>query len=159
MTSQEADYLESTWRAKTIGPTLPSFYLDDGRLPCNKTYGVDLFSGTDQAPCMAWLDKQEPCSVVLASYGTVANLDTAQLEELGNGLCDSGKPFVWVLRSNEAEKLCRQLGDKCKERGLVVPFCPQLEVLAHKATGTYEMIQTQPVMYSYIVKTTMRNLF
>ena len=100
---------------------------------------------------MAWLDKQEPCSVVLASYGTVANLDTAQLEELGNGLCDSGKPFVWVLRSSEAEKLSRQLGDKCKERGLVVPFCPQLEVLAHKATGTYEMIQTQLVMYSYIV--------
>ncbi|CAD6211653.1 unnamed protein product [Miscanthus lutarioriparius] len=135
---READYLESTWRAKTIGPTLPSFYLDDGRLPCNKTYGVDLFSSTDsEAPCMAWLDKQEPCSVVLASYGTVANLDTAQLEELGNGLCDSGKPFVWVLRSNEAEKLCRQLGDKCKERGLVVPFCPQLEVLAHKATGCF----------------------
>ncbi|XP_066346531.1 UDP-glucosyltransferase UGT13248-like [Miscanthus floridulus] len=135
---READYLESTWRAKTIGPTLPSFYLDDGRLPCNKTYGVDLFSGTDsEASCMAWLDKQEPCSVVLASYGTVAKLDTAQLEELGNGLCDSGKPFVWVLRSNEAEKLSRQFGDKCKERGLVVPFCPQLEVLAHKATGCF----------------------
>jgi hypothetical protein len=139
----EADYLESTWRAKTIGPTLPSFYLDDGRLPRNKTYGygVDLFSSTDHqappCPCMAWLDKQEPGSVVLASYGTVANLDAAQLEELGNGLCDSGKPFVWVLRSDEAEKLSRQLGGKCKEKGLVVPFCPQLEVLAHKATGCF----------------------
>jgi hypothetical protein len=137
LVEQEADYLESTWRAKTIGPTLPSFYLDDGRLPCNKTYGVDLFSGTDQAACMAWLDQQEPCSVVLASYGTVANLDAAQLEELGNGLCDSGKPFVWVLRSNEAEKLSQQLGGRCKERGLVVPFCPQLEVLAHKAIGCF----------------------
>ena len=69
---------------------------------------------------MAWLDKQEPCSVVLASYGTVANLDAAQLEELGNGLCDSGKPFVWVLRPNEAEKLSQQLGGRCKQRGLVV---------------------------------------
>uniref|UniRef100_A0A804LM83 Glycosyltransferase n=1 Tax=Zea mays TaxID=4577 RepID=A0A804LM83_MAIZE len=135
----EADYLESTWRAKTVGPTLPSFYLDDGRLPCDKTYGVDLFSSTDSeaAPCMTWLDKQEPCSVVLASYGTVANLNKEQLDELGNGLCDSGKPFVWVLRSNEAEKLSRQLGGRCKERGLIVPFCPQLEVLAHKATGCF----------------------
>lgn len=135
----EADYLESTWRAKTVGPTLPSFYLDDGRLPCDKTYGVDLFSSIDSeaAPCMTWLDKQEPCSVVLASYGTVANLNKEQLDELGNGLCDSGKPFVWVLRSNEAEKLSRQLGGRCKERGLIVPFCPQLEVLAHKATGCF----------------------
>jgi hypothetical protein len=84
---------------------------------------------------MAWLDKKESCSVVLASYGTVANLDTVQLEELGNGLCDSGKPFIWVLRSNEEEKLSEVLGGKCKDRGLIVPFCPQLEVLAHKATG------------------------
>ena len=56
-----------------------------------------------------------------------------------------------MLRPNEAEKLSQQLGGRCKQRGLVVPFCPQLEVLAHKATGTYEMIQTQLVMYSYIV--------
>ncbi|KAM0878669.1 hypothetical protein ACQ4PT_034737 [Festuca glaucescens] len=39
-----------------------------------------------------------PCSVVLASYGTVANLDTAQIEELGYGLCNSAQPFLWVLR-------------------------------------------------------------
>ena len=132
---QEAEYLESTWRAKTVGPTLPSFYLDDGRLPSNKTYGFDLFPST-AAPCMAWLEKQAPCSVVLASYGTVANLDMAQLEELGHGLCDSGKPFIWVLRSSEEEKLSDELGGKCKDKGLIVPFCPQLEVLAHKVTGT-----------------------
>ncbi|XP_062225221.1 UDP-glycosyltransferase 79-like [Phragmites australis] len=132
---KEADYLESTWRAKTIGPTLPSFYLDDGRLPSNRTYGFNLFSST--APCMAWLDKQAPCSVVLASYGTVANLDTAQLEELGSGLCNSGKPFLWVLRSSEAEKMSEELCSMCQERGLIVPFCPQLEVLVHKATGCF----------------------
>ncbi|KAF8666108.1 hypothetical protein HU200_053822 [Digitaria exilis] len=130
----EADYLESTWPAKTIGPTLPSLYLDDGRLPFNKAYGFNLFSST-AAPCIAWLDSKEPCSVVLASYGTVANLDMVQLEELANGLCDSGKPFIWVLRSNEEEKFSEELCSKCKERGLIVPFCPQLEILAHKATG------------------------
>ncbi|CAL5035533.1 unnamed protein product [Urochloa decumbens] len=132
----EADYLESTWHAKTIGPTLPSFYLNDGRLPSNKTYGLNLFSSS-AAPCMAWLNKQEPCSVLLASYGTVANLAAVQLEELGNGLCNSGKPFIWVLRSDEEEKLSEELGGRCKERGLIVPFCPQLEVLAHEATGCF----------------------
>ncbi|KAM3392666.1 hypothetical protein ACQJBY_013685 [Aegilops geniculata] len=131
----EADYMETKWHAKTIGPTLPSFYLDDDRLPLNKTYGFNLVSST--APCMAWLNKQAPCSVLLASYGTVANLDTTQLEELGHGLCNSGQPFLWVLRSNEADKLPQELHEKCNNKGLIVPFCPQLEVLAHRATGCF----------------------
>ena len=126
--------METTWRAKTIGPTLPSFYLGDGRLPSNRTYSVSFFSSS--APSMEWLDKQTPRSVVLASYGTVFNLDAGQLAELGNGLCNSGKPFLWVVRPNEAQKLPGDLHDKCSEKGLIVSWCPQLEVLAHKATGT-----------------------
>ncbi|KQJ81828.1 hypothetical protein BRADI_5g03320v3 [Brachypodium distachyon] len=86
---------------------------------------------------MEWLDKQAPHSIVLASYGTVADLNTTQLEELGYGLCNSGQPFLWVLRSNEAEKLPEKLREKCNMEGLIVPFCPQLEVLAHKATGCF----------------------
>ncbi|KAM0890438.1 hypothetical protein ACQ4PT_027067 [Festuca glaucescens] len=131
----EADYMESRWCAKTVGPTLPSFYLDDDRLPLNKSYGFNLVSNT--APCMTWLDTQAPCSVVLASYGTVANLDMSQLEELGYGLCNSGKAFLWVLRSEEVEKLPEELHGKCSMKGQIVPFCPQLEVLAHRATGCF----------------------
>jgi hypothetical protein len=128
---QEAQYMESRWRAKTVGPTLPSFFLDDGRLPPNRAYGVNFFSS--DAPCMAWLDRQQPCSVVLASYGTVYSMDAGELDDLGNGLCDSGKPFLWVVRPREAEKLPQEIRDRCKQRGLIVPWCPQLEVLAHKA--------------------------
>lgn len=133
LSKQEADYLASTWRFKTIGPTVPSFYMDDDRLPSNKTYGFNLFESS--APCMPWLDSQPPCSVVYASYGTVADLDPTQLEELGNGFCNSGKPFLWVVRSSDEHKLSEQLRGKCKERGLIVSWCPQLEVLSHKATG------------------------
>ncbi|XP_048528456.1 UDP-glycosyltransferase 79-like [Triticum urartu] len=132
---QEAEYMESRWRAKTVGPTLPSFFLDDGRLPSNKAYGVNFFSSA--APCMSWLDRQPPCSVVLASYGTVYSLDAGELDELGNGLCDSGKPFLWVVRSNEARKISQELLGRCEENGLIVPWCPQLEVLAHKAIGCF----------------------
>ncbi|XP_051213160.2 UDP-glucosyltransferase UGT13248-like [Lolium perenne] len=131
----EADYMESRWRARTVGPTLPSFYLDDDRLPLNKSYGFNLVSST--APCMAWLDNQAPCSVVLASYGTVANLNTAQIEELGYGLCNSAQPFLWVLRPSESQKLTEEVRDNCKKKGLIVPWCPQLEVLAHKAIGCF----------------------
>jgi len=124
-----------TWRAKTIGPSLPSFYLDDDRLPFNKTYGFNLFSSN--VSCLAWLDKQLPCSVVLVSYGTVSDYDEAQLEELGNGLCNSGKPFLWVVRANEEHKLSDELRNKCEQHGLIVSWCPQLDVLAHKATGCF----------------------
>ncbi|KAL6841189.1 hypothetical protein ACP4OV_029158 [Aristida adscensionis] len=133
---QEAEYMERTWRAKTIGPTLPSFYLGDGRLPANKAYGFNFFSDSG-APSMAWLDKQSPRSVVLVSHGTIYMLDAAQLDELGDGLCNSGKPFLWVVRSAEASKLSEGIRDKCKEKGLIVSWCPQLDVLAHQATGCF----------------------
>ncbi|KAL6841191.1 hypothetical protein ACP4OV_029160 [Aristida adscensionis] len=116
---KEADYMELTWRAKTIGPTLPSFYLeDDDRLPSNNTYGFDLFSST--VSCMPWLDKQPPCSVVFASYGTFSDYNHAQLEELGNGLCSSGKPFLWVVRSNEEHKLSTELRVRSARSGALL---------------------------------------
>nr|CAH66224.1 H0825G02.1 [Oryza sativa]CAH66276.1 OSIGBa0147O06.6 [Oryza sativa] len=58
---KEAAYMEATWRAKTVGPLLPSFYLGDGRLPSNTAYGFNLFTST--VPCMEWLDKQPPLAL------------------------------------------------------------------------------------------------
>ncbi|XBI51721.1 hypothetical protein VPH35_034203 [Triticum aestivum] len=131
----EAEYMELTWGAKTVGPTLPSFYLEDDRLPSNKSYGFNLFG--DDAPCLDWLQEQSISSVVLVSYGTFSNYDATQLEELGNGVCSSGKPFLWVVRSNEAHKLSEEVKAKCEKNGLIVSWCPQLEVLAHKAIGCF----------------------
>lgn len=132
---QEVEYMELTWRAKMVGPTLPSYYLGDGRLPSNKSYGFDLFNS--DVECMDWLEKQMNSSVVLVSYGTVSNYDATQLEELGNGLCNSSKPFLWVVRSNEEHKLSEELKEKCGKIGLIVSWCPQLEVLAHRAIGCF----------------------
>ena len=125
--------MELTWGAKTVGPTLPSFYLEDDRLPSNKSYGFNLFG--DDAPCLDWLEEHSISSVVLVSYGTFSNYDATQLEELGNGICNSGKSFLWVVRSNEAHKLSEELRKKCEKNGLIVSWCPQLEVLAHMAIG------------------------
>ena len=38
---QEADYMASTWRAKMVGPTVPSAFLDN-RLPDDVSYGIHL---------------------------------------------------------------------------------------------------------------------
>ncbi|XP_066399770.1 UDP-glucosyltransferase UGT13248-like [Miscanthus floridulus] len=40
---QESDYMASTWRAKTVGPALPSAYLDN-RLPDDTSYGFHIFT-------------------------------------------------------------------------------------------------------------------
>ncbi|XP_071681339.1 UDP-glucosyltransferase UGT13248-like [Lolium perenne] len=78
-------------------PTLPSFFLDDGRLLSNKAYDAKFF-----------------CSD--------ASLDATELEELGSGLCDSSKPFLWVVRSAESHKTSQALLGRWKEKGMVVPW-------------------------------------
>jgi hypothetical protein len=52
---------------------------------------------------------------------------------------DCAIPGKLSFGSDEAAKLPDELREKCNMKGLIVSFCPQLEVLAHRATG---MIQT-----------------
>lgn len=133
---EEAAYMASAWRAKTIGPTVPASYLGDERLPSDTKYGFHLFELTT-APCMAWLDVQPPRSVVFASFGSLSNLDPAEMREVAHGLLDAGRPFLWVVRSSESHKLPAGYEEACKLRGLVVSWGPQLEVLAHPAVGCF----------------------
>ncbi|KAI9178542.1 hypothetical protein LWI28_027743 [Acer negundo] len=39
---KEVDWMAKRWKVRTIGPTIPSFYLDK-RLEDDKVYGIDLF--------------------------------------------------------------------------------------------------------------------
>ncbi|KAL9319188.1 hypothetical protein ACSQ67_015705 [Phaseolus vulgaris] len=49
-------------------------------------------------PCMEWLDKQEPSSVIYVSFGTTTALRDEQIQELATGLEQSKQKFIWVLR-------------------------------------------------------------
>lgn len=53
----------------------------------------------DTEGCLPWLDEQaakrSPGSVVYVSVGTEYHISTAQLDELGHGLVDSGHAFLW----------------------------------------------------------------
>jgi pathogen-inducible salicylic acid glucosyltransferase len=136
---QEAAYMASEWRAKTIGPTVPAYYLGDDRLPHDTEYGLHLFELT-AAPCLAWLDARAPRSVVYVSFGSLSDLDPAEMREVAHGLIDAGRPFLWVVRASESHKLpAGYAADQAGARGLglVVSWCPQLEVLAHRAVGCF----------------------
>ncbi|TVU08895.1 hypothetical protein EJB05_42322, partial [Eragrostis curvula] len=132
---QEADYLASTWGAKTVGPTVPSAYLDN-RLQDDVSYGFHLHTPTTEES-KAWLDTNPTGSVLYVSFGSMASLGPDQMAEIAEGLYNSGKPFLWVVRATEAHKLPENFADKAKSRGLIVPWCPQLEVLAHPSVGCF----------------------
>ena len=60
------------------------------------------------------------------------------MEEIACGLLDCGRPFLWVIRAKEngeEEKLsCRE---KLEQRGMIVPWCSQVEVLSHPSLGCF----------------------
>lgn len=120
---------------KTIGPTIPSIYLDK-RLEDDNDYGLNLFEPNVNA-CIEWLDSKHPGSVLYVSFGSLAALGEKQMEELAMGLKRSNICFLWVVRETEKNKLPSNFVEETIEKGLVVSWCPQLRVLAHNAVGGF----------------------
>ena len=123
------------WPVKTIGPRIPSTFLDK-RLDDEKDYSLSLFK-PDVETCMKWLDSKEAGSVVYVSFGSLANLAKDQMEELAWGLNNSNYHFLWVIKESEKEKLPINFFEDISEKGLVVSWCSQLQVLAHEAVGCF----------------------
>ncbi|KAF8014056.1 hypothetical protein BT93_H0022 [Corymbia citriodora subsp. variegata] len=76
-------WMGNQWSIMTIGPTIPSVYLDK-RLEDDKDYGLSLFKPEAEA-CLKWLDSKPPKSVLYVSFGSLASLGEDQMEELANG--------------------------------------------------------------------------
>ncbi|XP_077227359.1 UDP-glycosyltransferase 74E2-like [Tasmannia lanceolata] len=128
-------WMEGIWPVLTIGPTLPSMYLDM-LIEGDKSYSLNL-SNPNSDLCKKWLDARQTASVVYVSFGSVANLEADQMEELAWGLKESNNNFLWVVRESEHSKLPSKFLEETIEKGLVVTWCPQLEVLAHQAVGCF----------------------
>lgn len=122
---------------RTVGPTVPSTYLDN-RLEQDKEYGFSIFQ-PDHDTTMAWLSTKPKGSVAYVSFGSMAELKVDQMHELAMGLRRSNCYFLWVVRPSEAEKLPQGFanGTETSQKGLIVTWCPQLEVLSHKAVGLF----------------------
>ncbi|XP_050257025.1 mogroside IE synthase-like [Quercus robur] len=129
------NWMTSRWHFKTIGPAIPSIYLDK-RLEDDKEYGLNLFKPSMDT-CMKWLETKKIGSVVYISFGSMAALGEEQMVEITSGLKNSNCYFLWVVRESECKKLPSNFLQEIVEKGLVVSWCPQLEVLAHKAIGCF----------------------
>jgi UDP:flavonoid glycosyltransferase YjiC (YdhE family) len=88
--------------------------------------------------CLDWLDKQKPNTVVYISFGSWVNsIGEEKVRNLASALAESGRPFMWVLRSAWREGLPVGYLERVKMQGKVVSWAPQMEVLQHKAVGCY----------------------
>ena len=127
--------LTELFPAKMIGPMVPSSYLD-GRIKGDKGYGAILWKPLTEE-CSNWLESKPPQSVVYISFGSMVSLTEEQMEEVAWGLKESGVSFLWVLRESEHGKLPCGYRESVKDKGLIVTWCNQLELLAHQATGCF----------------------
>lgn len=135
MEKEAVDWMAKLWKVRTIGPTVPSYYIDK-RLEDDRDYNLHLFK-PNTALCQNWLNTKLPNSVIFVSFGSMADLSEAQYRELALGLKGSNHNFVWVVRESEQPKLPKDFRDETFGPGLVVGWASQLEVLAHEATGCF----------------------
>ncbi|XP_057954848.1 UDP-glucose iridoid glucosyltransferase-like [Malania oleifera] len=93
--------------------------------------------------CIKWLNKQVDHSVIYVSFGSISFIEEKELTHMAQGLVDSEQPFLWVVRPdlvlglNNIEPLLENFKDKVGERGCIVKWAPQKEVLAHRAIGGF----------------------
>ncbi|KFK34552.1 hypothetical protein AALP_AA5G160900 [Arabis alpina] len=113
---------------------------------------VDLFErgnngniAISETECSMFLDSMKPRSVLYACLGSLCRLIPNQLIELGLGLEESGKPFIWVLKTEEKhmnelnEWLNREkFEERVRGRGIVIKgWSPQAMILSHGSTGGF----------------------
>ncbi|KAJ0961499.1 hypothetical protein J5N97_002003 [Dioscorea zingiberensis] len=110
-----------------IGPLLPVLFED------HEVEGGNLFR-VDEKEYMEWLDTKEEGSVVYISFGSFSLMKKEQVEEMVRGLKESKRPFLWVVRKeNGGGGVMIEEGDD----GMVVEWCDQVRVLAHRAVGCF----------------------
>ena len=127
----------------TIGPlhSLLKFQLEAKRSLSQSQSSNSLFE-VDRS-CMTWLDAQPLKSVIYVSFGSISTMTKDEHIEFWFGLVNCKKRFLWVLRSDsvvgehDRNEVPIELVEGTKERGYIVSWTPQEEVLAHHAIGGF----------------------
>lgn len=108
--------------------------------PLHKIASSSLTSlAEEDAGCISWLDTQATNSVLYVSLGSIVVMDKNELTETAWGLFNSNQPFLWVIRSNDSNSIELPDGylEAIEDRGRVVKWAPQRDVLAHRAIGGF----------------------
>ncbi|CAI9091605.1 OLC1v1026677C1 [Oldenlandia corymbosa var. corymbosa] len=129
---------------RTLGPKVyavgPIHTLLKSRLPEVSYHSL----WKEDKSCIQWLNKQPSKSVIYVSIGSLATMTKDQLMEIWYGLVNSGFRFLWVHRegsimglNNKEDEIPEELAQATKERGCIVSWAPQEEVLGHPGIGGF----------------------
>ncbi|KAG8364140.1 hypothetical protein BUALT_Bualt19G0095900 [Buddleja alternifolia] len=114
------------------------------KLPENelKSMGTNLWK--EECECLRWLDSRKPNSVIYVNFGSITVLTQQQITEFAYGLANSGKHFLWIIRSDSVvnsdssvSSLPSKFLAETKERGLISGWCPQEQVLNHISVSAF----------------------
>ncbi|GMY24595.1 UDP-glycosyltransferase 74B1-like [Fagus crenata] len=122
------------WPLVMVGPMVPSTYLDQ-QIHGDIAYGASLWELCNDW-CLSWLETKPPKSVMYVSFGSMADITAKQAEEIFWGLIAGNMNFLLVAKDSK-NKLPIEFINSVEERGLVVPWCNQLEVLAHRSVACF----------------------
>uniref|UniRef100_A0A1J3J5S9 UDP-glycosyltransferase 76C4 n=1 Tax=Noccaea caerulescens TaxID=107243 RepID=A0A1J3J5S9_NOCCA len=98
---------------------------------------------TQDETCIPWLDKQQDKSVIYVSFGSLAKMSGTELNEIAWGLRNSDQPFLLVVRvglvkgTKWIEAIPQELMERLNEKGKIVKWAQQQEVLKHRAVGGF----------------------
>ncbi|KAL2514352.1 UDP-glycosyltransferase 86A1 [Forsythia ovata] len=108
---------------------------------CTKSTAVadSLFLKSD---CTEWLNSKPPGSVLYVSFGSMVQTNKEIIEEIAHGLLISEVNFIWIVRadivsSNDTDVLPTEFKNDIKDKGLIIPWCNQKEVLSNPAVGGF----------------------
>lgn len=137
----EPEYIEEYAKAKgkkvwCIGPVSLSNKDISDKVERGDKASID---GND---CLNWLGGQDPGSVLYVCLGSIARVATSQLIEIGLGLEELNRPFIWCVRykTEEFDKwiLEEKYEERIKGRGLIIwGWAPQVLILSHRAVGGF----------------------
>lgn len=78
------------------------------------------------------------------NFGSITILTREQVTEFAWGLANSGKDYLWIIRSDSVigddsatSALPPDFISETKDRGLIAGWCPQLQVLNHSSIAVF----------------------
>ncbi|XP_066384682.1 UDP-glycosyltransferase 86A2-like [Miscanthus floridulus] len=115
-----------------VGPIFPVGFT-------RSTVATSMWAKSD---CSRWLDAQPPDSVLYISFSSYAHVTKQELHEITGDVLASGACFLWVMRpdivsSDDPDSLPKGFAGAAAGRGLMVPWCCQVEVLSHAIVGGF----------------------
>lgn len=94
-------------------------------------------STEDTHGCLDWLNNRMKASVAYICFGSFITPPPPEIQALAEALEETQTPFIWSLRGNPEELLPKGFTDRTKDKGLIVPWAPQLKILGHSSVGAF----------------------